>query len=159
MARTRRKLLGIDGGNIFKKGNLTHFLEALGADDVESKLWYGDATVKQDLIVEGRVFGSVSSDTLTEEAQDFKVHRDLIVQDDATVKDTLYVNGPIKGVVEEAQDFWVHKDLIVQDDATVKGQITVEGQGTIYKGLTTDITAAGMKYRVVNGLIVEAVQK
>lgn len=199
MGKARRKIYGIDAVNIFKKSSLLYFLEQLGADDMQSKLWYGDATIKQDLHVEGELFGTVSSDVLTEQAQDFKVHKDLVVQDDATVKDDLHVDDRlfIGGHIASQDGFWrdtgtlgilssshiefypggtvnfynhsvnfdsvgglwILEDLKIQDDATLKNQITVEGQGTTYKGITADLTACGMKYRIVNGLIVEAVQK
>jgi len=109
---------------------------------------FQDATTKDDLVVEGNIFGSgtldignivaggivgtsleISGDT---NLQDVFVWKDLVVQDDATVKGDLIVDGIISGTFDpnslvEAQDFTIWKDLIVYDDATVKDDVRVEG--------------------------------
>lgn len=97
---------------------------------------YDDATVKDDLYVEGLIYGTVA-DLSTAETQDFKIWKDLIVQDDATVKDFLRIEGHLDIIgthnivaasSDNAADFDVFRDLVVHDDATVKDTFKVEGR-------------------------------
>jgi predicted acyltransferase (DUF342 family) len=177
--------------NILNKKNLRYFLEFLGikagteSDDI---LTYSDITAKYDLYVEGRVIavGPVSaSNTVTlDEAADFNIWQDLVVQHDATVKDEFYVEGnaeighdfkvlgdsltqfdsTVKGDMKiggnvEVRDLFVHQDAVVQHDMTVREDIYVLNEEGGHRGITTDITATGMIYKVVQGIIVRAVQK
>lgn len=124
----------------------------------------GDALVQHDATVKGdlRVDGITHISTLTidfdlAEVQDFTVLSDMIVQHDATIREGLFV-----GEMLTTQDLRVMEDMICVD-ATIKDAIYVDDErGTVGhpgRGVTTDITATGMIYRVVNGIITVAVQK
>jgi predicted acyltransferase (DUF342 family) len=129
MGRARKRLYGVERVNIFSRKNLIHFLEELGADDLGSKLWYGDATVKQDLYVEGNLIGGNVLTAGATEAQDFHVWLDLIVQRDSTVKGQLRVDGGIANQLPgilEVYDLHVYDHATVHGDSTVKGEFRVE---------------------------------